>query len=108
MDDKLDSVYRERNQLVAALSKHYPSFIGKHDGDHWEAAWLIVFIELPTGQVSWHTHASDLDLFEHLERRDENPWDGHTTEEKYDRLAQLPNVSEVHSGIKDEGVCRQL
>lgn len=40
-------------------------------------AWPVVFIELPTGQVSWH-------IPEHGE-----PWDGHTTEEKYRRVDAL-------------------
>lgn len=39
-----------------------------------DPAWPVAFIELPTGQVSWH-------LPEH------GPcWDGHTTEEKFQRM----------------------
>lgn len=40
-----------------------------------EPGWPVVYIELPTGQVSWH-------MPEH-----EQAWDGHTTEEKYARIA---------------------
>ena len=36
--------------------------------------WPVVVIELPTGQVSWH-------MPEHP-----NIWDGHTTEEKFERI----------------------
>lgn len=36
--------------------------------------WCVAFIELPTGQVSWHMPPHP------------NPWDGHTTEEKYARI----------------------
>lgn len=39
--------------------------------------WPVVFIELPTGQVSWH-------LPQHAQA-----WDGHTTAEKYQRVAAL-------------------
>lgn len=45
--------------------------------DPTEPAWPVVFIELPTGQVSWH-------LPHHAQS-----WDGHTTEEKYDRIHAL-------------------
>ncbi len=36
--------------------------------------WPVIFIELPTGQVSWHVPAHTI------------KWDGHTTEEKYIRV----------------------
>lgn len=88
--NSLDKVYHERNQLVAALTKVFPSYISKHPQDEeWEDDWrFIVFIRLPTGQVSWHIHDSEVDMFTHLAVRP-NDWDGHTTEEKYDRLARL-------------------
>lgn len=51
--------------------------------DATEPACPVVYIELPTGQVSWHMPA-------YL-----GPWDGHTTEVKYERCqayaAQVAN-----------------
>jgi hypothetical protein len=44
--------------------------------DFAEPTWPTVYIELPTGQISWH-------LPEHP-----TEYDGHTTEEKYDRIAK--------------------
>lgn len=43
--------------------------------------WPVIYIELPTGQVSWHMpqHESD--------------WDGHTTEDKYQRIAAFTDGS---------------
>lgn len=41
--------------------------------DHAEPEWPVVYIELPTGQVSWHMPA-------HSEA-----FDGHSTAEKYER-----------------------
>ncbi|HHH39024.1 MAG TPA: hypothetical protein ENK50_05555 [Sedimenticola sp.] len=38
-----------------------------------EPEWPVAFIELPTGQVSWHMPQHPI------------PWDGHSTDEKYDR-----------------------
>lgn len=88
-----DHVYTERDQLVAALSKLFPSFLARHpEQEDWDHSWRwIVFVLLPTGQVSWHVHDSELPWFDHLERRDGDKWwDGHPTQEKYERLAKLP------------------
>lgn len=42
--------------------------------DPQEPAWPVVYIELPTGQVSWH-------IPEHT-----SPWDGHDFYEKQERM----------------------
>lgn len=88
-----DGVYRERNQLIAALSKLFPSWVGIHEGSapgSWDKEWLnVVYIELPTGQVSWHIHNSEVGLFSHLKECPPRKWDGHTMQEKYDRLGKL-------------------
>lgn len=84
-----DNAYWERDQLVAFLSKIYPSWIGWHLGE-WEDDWRnIVYVELPTGQVSWHIHSKELSNFTHLKQDFTKKWDGHTTEEKYKRLNKL-------------------
>lgn len=84
-----DNAYWERNQLVAFLTKLYPSWIGYHDGEDWEDDWrTIIYIKTPAGQLSWHIHDGDKKYFTHLDPGLEE-WDGHTTEEKYQRLAQL-------------------
>jgi hypothetical protein len=87
-----NQAYQERNLLVAALSKLFPAYLGRHIGDEdWDDDWRnIVFISLPTGQVSWHIHDSELGLFEHLKGIIGPGWDGHSTEEKYARLCALP------------------
>jgi len=88
-----NSAYEERNWLVAALSKFLPSFLARHpDADEeWEDDWRwIVFIIGAAGQMSWHIHDSELTQFDHLHRsRDQNQWDGHSTEEKYRRLGAI-------------------
>jgi hypothetical protein len=48
----------------------YPTGIGY---DQAGTDWPIIFIELPTGQVSWHVPAYA------------GEWDGHTTPQKYER-----------------------
>ena len=90
-----DSIYHERDCVVAALSKCFPSYLAQHpkEDTEWEHDWrTIVFIELPTGQVSWHIHDNERWLFKHLPFKKGNGWDGHTTKEKYNRLNRLsPN-----------------
>lgn len=98
-----DQAYWERNQLVAALSKIYPAWLGYHKEPDWEDDWrTIVYIRIPVKrinnaipvgdptwteemQISWHIHDSDKKYFRHLDPGLEE-WDGHTTEEKYRRL----------------------
>jgi hypothetical protein len=83
--------YTERNALVAALSKLLPSRLSRHPDDDtdWDDDWRwIVFVNGPTGQMSWHIHDSERPMFDHLEAC-ETAWDGHTTPEKYERLAAL-------------------
>lgn len=89
--EALDAAYRERNALVAALLRvgGYPAEVVMAPDTE---GWWIVYAETPAGQVSWHISPDDMDLF-----RDwpvafgsrPSPWDGHTTDEKYARLAAL-------------------
>lgn len=83
------SPYRERAFLVAHLAAQYFSVITYNDPD--EPDWPVIYIETPAGQLSWHLSPDDLDLFNHVIRvgPDSITWDGHTTEEKYQRLAKL-------------------
>ncbi|MFI5752438.1 hypothetical protein ACIBBE_42830 [Streptomyces sp. NPDC051644] len=89
----LDATYRERAHLVAQLAALHPSHIGHTD----PAApdWAVVIIETPAGQMSWHIAERDMDLFAHVQPTDQNSrhWDGHTTDEKYQRMRQLTDTS---------------
>ena len=72
--------YDTRNALVlacvgVALACEYEAGIRFDEKEGPE--WPVAFIELPTGQVSWHIKAHS------------KPWDGHTTEEKYARTARF-------------------
>ena len=86
-----DEAYAERNKLVCVLSKLYPACLGRHEENdaNWGKEWMnIVYIETPAGQASWHIHEDLLPIFAHLEYKDVK-WDGHTTEEKYERLLNI-------------------
>ena len=84
-----DAAYLERNRLVALLAAVYPSGIARTDIPGWLPEWHgCVYIDLPTGQASWHYHDGHAHLFAHLPPY-AGKWDGHTTDEKYERIAAL-------------------
>lgn len=95
IDGLTQDAYVERNRCVAALARMavalgLQAWLGRHPDEDttWDADWrTIVFIRLPTGQISWHVHDSELPLFEFLRDFQGEPWDGHDTPEKYERLA---------------------
>ena len=97
----LDEVYAERNKVVlafAALVKEQGWDVGLTvDPD--SPDWPVLMIETDAGQVSWHFQAgelpSGLPLFA-------GKWDGHSTPEKYARLAEL-----VRSGFGLSGEIAQ-
>lgn len=92
LEAQKDGAYAERNNLVAALARLFPSSLERHpeEDESWEDDWRwIVFIDLPTGQATWHIHDSELEKFSTIPRFAGRTWDGHTTEQKYERLAKV-------------------
>jgi hypothetical protein len=85
-----DQAYWERNQLVRFLTTVLPSFRMIHEYDpEWDPDWMnIIVVQTNEGQLSWHIHNNELPMFKHL-LLTEAKWDGHTTEEKYQRLYRL-------------------
>lgn len=82
----LDVAYRERARLVAFLTRVYPA--------HWaedpeSPGWPVICVHSPAGQLCWHIGPDDVHLFPPGLDTRENDWDGHSTEEKYGRLARL-------------------
>lgn len=93
LEGEKDGAYLERNQCVAALTKLFPSTRTKTAIPGWSEDWHgCVYIQLPTGQVSWHFHDSHSRLFKHVAEAP-TQWDGHDTPEKYRRLAALSEGS---------------
>ena len=85
--DEADGAYRERNAVVAALirTNGWPTCVVPAPD---EDGWWIVYAETPQGQVSWHFGPDD-ESFTGFPMRHAYSWDGHTTEEKYRRVAAL-------------------
>lgn len=81
------SVYAERAHLVALLAQIYPSYWDYSDPEYPD--WPVVYVELPTGQASWHISPDDWWIFACVPRKHGAPWDGHTTEDKYQRIRDL-------------------
>lgn len=97
----LDAVYLERARVLAvatrmALTLGMRAGLAEHPASDtaWDDEWrTIVFLDLPTGQCSWHLHSSQVRLFKHLPRYD-GAWDGHTTDEKYARCEAYAECGE--------------
>lgn len=88
----IDDVYEERNRCVALVAR-MAIWAGCRAGvaqtaiEGWDPSWHgCVYIDLPTGQVSWHFHDSQSYLFADLPPYMDE-WDGHDTPEKYRRVA---------------------
>lgn len=86
--DRVDRAYAERDRLVAALSRVFRG-VRWTDPNGEPGFRTIVYLALPTGQASWRIRDEELPWFRHLPAVKDNPWDGHSTDEKYARLAEL-------------------
>lgn len=80
----------------------YPVFKSKRHDDGtvpYEGKYFIVYVELPTGQVSNHYPIEDWELFRIPEKeRMHIPFDGHTSEDCIERLWNNLEI-EVHGRI---------
>lgn len=73
-DNDEDYAERYRQVLIAVSCANQLGMKAGFRLDPNELDWPCAYIHLPTGQVSWHMPAFP------------DPWDGHTTEEKYRRI----------------------
>ena len=91
-----DNLRAERNILVATLSKVFPSMLAYHsadeNGDDGGNSYdgYVCYIQLPTGQVSFHVGSEGrANWFEHLRVSNIPLWDRHTDDEKWDRIVRF-------------------
>lgn len=88
-EDK-DQAYLERNHLVAMLARLYPSGIRATNIPGWSPDWHgCVYIDLPSGQISYHYHDSHSYLFADLPPYTKE-WDGHDKNTVHARLKSTP------------------
>ncbi len=91
-----NNAYAERNKVVVALAwlaRHLGIPVCVYDDKDAEAGWTtVLLIQFPFGQCTWHfsdeEFASMLLGFPTYNSLCK-PYDGHTTAEKYDRLASV-------------------
>ena len=84
-ESKPDEAYLDRNlcvQVMARMAQKLRYNVGvKENGD-----WPILYINLPTGQVSWHISKTDIvGIFPAYLKE----WDGHDVECKRKRLIEF-------------------
>lgn len=95
LDARITNAYTERDKCIALLTQMAQK-LGLNTGirtDDLDPSWPIVYIDLPSGQVSWHVNEHELPWFAHLPLY-EKAWDGHATEEKYERVLH-PELEEI-------------
>ena len=82
--------YLDRNLAVQALAKMGEK-CGYKVGIKDDPEWPILYINLPTGQVSWHIPKSEMVCcFPPYSGK----WDGHDVDEKRKRLTRFMEVKE--------------
>ena len=88
-----DEAYLERNFLAAALAREYPSGVRETKIPFWNPEWNgCVYIDLPTGQISYHYHIKQAWLFKDLPTY-KKEYDGHDKGEVHRRLRNLISLS---------------
>lgn len=95
-----DAAYLQRNQLVALLARIYPSGIRQTQIDGWSHDWNgCCYIDLPSGQISYHYHDTHSFLFSELPEY-KVAWDGHDKPVVKDRICNLIESLQTDAAIK--------
>lgn len=80
-----EEAYFDRNMAVQVLTK-MANQLGYNIGIKDDPEWPILYIDLPTGQVSWHIPRNELIG---TYPKYTGKWDGHDVEEKRNRLIKF-------------------
>ncbi|SCD41086.1 hypothetical protein GA0115251_106932 [Streptomyces sp. TverLS-915] len=102
LDAFVGAPYRERAHLLALLAAMTSGAVLAPAPDVDEPGWQILFLTIGDQQCSWHIAPADIDLFafvEHVPAIDPRAqWNGHTTDEKYERIAEHTAELAQHCG----------
>lgn len=104
LEEQLDAAYRERAHLVAWLAALHPAVIAPAP-DIDEPGWQILYLTSSAygWQMTWHIHPRDAELFkdvEHVPADDPRAeWDGHSTEQKYNRMRTHVRVVHMNNRL---------
>ena len=88
------ALYRERAHLIAYLAAAHDTHWAAPDPTDPHAAYRVVCLHTPAGQMTWHIHPSDLDLFPDLPVQ-HSDYDGHSVADKLARLVELTRETAV-------------
>lgn len=86
-----ESLKKEVALLVATLARSHPACVAyhaQHESGYDHMTGEVVYISLPTGQVSWHIRDCDESLFKEVPRVAASPWDGHDSNVKWERISK--------------------
>ena len=105
-----DAAYLDRNLVVALLARfcstnQWPTWTAPAD-DAEPGFSRVVFIETPEGQISYHYPDELEPLFAPVPVRG-NPYDGHSTEEKRERLKAVIHAFDDNLRRAQEQVMRE-
>lgn len=86
-----DAAYRGRAELLAVLAAIFPARMAFTDPA--APGWPVLFLTTPAGQATWHINPDDFALFDPaisvFDPADCPVWDGHSNEQKSERLRAL-------------------
>lgn len=90
LEGELQKAYDDRNTLAVCFvaivgDAHSQEAIGWYD--HGGDGWAVIYADLPTGQVSWHVPKGMIPAT--FPERDPDVYDGHSREEKNQRLLRI-------------------
>lgn len=89
----IEDIYTERN-IAVGMAVSMAVKLGYDINNHVDPGdpdWVVVFIGLPTGQVSWHISRKEYKAYfpDYIPVAGRNPWDGHSTETKNARIQEF-------------------
>jgi hypothetical protein len=97
-EDQINAVYTERAACISLIARMaiqlgWKAGVSQHplDEEYPEHYRKLVFVDLPTGQLSWHIADHDAELIKDLPVYI-GTWDGHSTEQKDERMAKFVPV----------------
>lgn len=113
---KMKELYVDRNLIVALLLRMCAS-------NRWRVGTMpasdamngfsrVAVIDSPEGQLSWHFPDSEQGLFDTLDKvfgAFPEPWDGHTTEQKFERIRKIiAKIDEINTHMLGEKVAAKV
>lgn len=86
----IEDLYEHRNLLFLTLALElFRDYEVYYRLDKDMEGWFILYIELPSGQISYHLTDNYLEYMDRIPERPEAEWDGHTPHDVLERLHEF-------------------